>query len=67
VVLNATNEAAVAAFLDGEIPYTAIVPACRSVLEAHSFDADPTLDDLVRLDRWARQETSHWVCSSSQR
>ena len=53
-VLNAANEAAVAAFLDGEIPYTAIVPACRSVLEAHSFDAAPTLDDLIRLDRWAR-------------
>ena len=44
-VLNAANEAAVASFLAGELPFMEIVPACRSVLETHPFDAAPTLDE----------------------
>jgi 1-deoxy-D-xylulose-5-phosphate reductoisomerase len=62
-VLNAANEAAVAAFLDGELHFTEIVPACRSVLESHPYEARPTLDRLIELDRWARQEVSRWVCA----
>ena len=62
-VLNAANEAAVAAFLEGELHFTEIVPACKSVLESHNFVARPSLDDLTRLDRWARQEVSSWVCA----
>ena len=60
-VLNAANEAAVEAFLDGELHFTEIVPACRSVLESHSFEANPTLAQLIELDRWAREEVSRWV------
>jgi 1-deoxy-D-xylulose-5-phosphate reductoisomerase len=62
-VLNAANEAAVEAFLDGELHFTEIVPACRSVLEVHDFDPDPSLEQLERLDRWARQEVTRWVCA----
>jgi 1-deoxy-D-xylulose-5-phosphate reductoisomerase len=62
-VLNAANEAAVEAFLAGELHFTEIVPACRSVLESHTFESRPTLDRLIELDRWARQEVSRWVCS----
>jgi len=62
-VLNAANEAAVEAFLDGELHFTEIVPACRSVLDAHHFDPNPTLEQLVELDRWARQEVARWVCA----
>ena len=40
-VLNAANEAAVEAFLDGELHFTEIVPACRSVLDAHHFEPEP--------------------------
>jgi 1-deoxy-D-xylulose-5-phosphate reductoisomerase len=61
-VLNAANETAVKAFLEGELHFTEIVPACRSVLEAHPFEANPTLERLEELDRWARQEVSRWVC-----
>ena len=61
-VLNAANEAAVAAFLEGEMHFTEIVPACRSVLDAHDFDPNPTLERLEELDRWARQEVTSWVC-----
>jgi 1-deoxy-D-xylulose-5-phosphate reductoisomerase len=55
-VMNAANEAAVASFLAGEMPFTEIVPACRAVLDSHHFDATPTLAELLKLDRWARQE-----------
>ncbi|MEX2172003.1 MAG: 1-deoxy-D-xylulose-5-phosphate reductoisomerase [Pirellulales bacterium] len=62
-VLNAANEAAVGQFLDGELHFTEIVPACRSVLEMHHFEPNPSLERLVELDRWARQEVSQWVCA----
>lgn len=61
-VLNAANEAAVAAFLAGQIPFLKIVPACESVLKHHPFDSNPTLEELLRLDGWARQEISRWIC-----
>lgn len=62
-VLNGANEAAVAAFLDGRLGFAEIVPACRSVLENHEFDPNPTLEQVLRLDRWARQEVLRWVCA----
>ncbi|MBX3427262.1 MAG: 1-deoxy-D-xylulose-5-phosphate reductoisomerase [Pirellulales bacterium] len=62
-VLNAANEAAVAQFLEGDLHFTEIVPACRSVLKAHQFESRPTLEQLCQLDRWARQEISRWVCA----
>lgn len=61
--LNAANEAAVAAFLDGDLHFTEIVPACRSVLHNHPFSPEPTLDELREVDQWARQEVTHWVCT----
>jgi 1-deoxy-D-xylulose-5-phosphate reductoisomerase len=60
-VLNAANEAAVGAFLAGELHFTEIIPACRSVLESHNFESNPTLSQLIELDRWAREEVTHWV------
>jgi 1-deoxy-D-xylulose-5-phosphate reductoisomerase len=60
-VLNAANEVAVARFLDCELQFTDIVPACRSVLAAHEFDPCPTLEQLNCLDIWARQEMLRWA------
>lgn len=60
-VLNAANEAAVAAFLDRRLPFHEIVPACRAVLEHHSYDAHPSLARLLELDAWARQEIAKWI------
>jgi 1-deoxy-D-xylulose-5-phosphate reductoisomerase len=62
-VLNAANEAAVEAFLQGELHFTEIVPACRSVLESHQFESEPTLEQLEDLDQWARREVTRWVCA----
>ncbi|MHB1033662.1 MAG: 1-deoxy-D-xylulose-5-phosphate reductoisomerase [Pirellulales bacterium] len=60
-VLNAANETAVASFLAGELKFTNIVPVCRSVLENHPFDPSPSLEQLLDLDRWAREEALRWV------
>ncbi len=60
-VLNAANEAAVAAFLSGQLDFVEIVPACRAALEQHDFDPQPTLARLLQLDGWARQEVSRWI------
>ena len=62
-VLNGANEAAVAAFLDGRLGFHEIVPACRDVLRNHNFDPSPTLDGVLELDRWARQEVLRWIYS----
>ena len=58
--LNAANEAAVARFLRGEIGFLDIARACRAVLDHHTFDPTPTLDDLWDVDAWARREVESW-------
>ncbi len=59
-VLNAANEVAVDRFLKHELAFTDIARLCRSVLDAHQFEAHPTLDLLLEMDRWARQEALRW-------
>src|SRR5207249_11510780 len=60
-VLNAANEAAVERFLAGDMAFLDIVPACRAALDHHDFSPTPTLAELARLDRWARQEVARWT------
>jgi len=56
-VLNAANEVAVAAFLDGRLPFTGIVPLVAVAVEG--FEPPPTvsLETILAADRWARQVT----------
>jgi 1-deoxy-D-xylulose-5-phosphate reductoisomerase len=60
-VLNAANEAAVAAFLTGRCGFTDIVPIVAETLEAAPLPAQPSLDDLVELDAWARRSVEDSV------
>jgi len=62
-VLNAVDEAAVQQFLEGRLPFVDIVPVCRRVVERHAFEAEPSLERLLELDRWAREEVVKWICS----
>ncbi|MFN5469784.1 MAG: 1-deoxy-D-xylulose-5-phosphate reductoisomerase [Pirellulaceae bacterium] len=69
VVLNAANEVAVEQFLAGRITFPRIVEACRKALDHHHYDPNPSLEELIRLDRWARQEVLDWTqrqCSSDR-
>ncbi len=62
-VLNAANEAAVAGFLAGKLKFSDVVAVCRTIVENHAFDAHPTLDELIKIDGWARQEVTKWIGS----
>jgi 1-deoxy-D-xylulose-5-phosphate reductoisomerase len=57
-VLNASNEIAVAAFLEGLIPFGSIADTNRKVLDRHLAEAAGTivtdLEDVMEADRWAR-------------
>lgn len=56
-VLNAANEQAVALFIEEKIQFLDIPRCIESVCDRHAADncANPTLDDIVAADRWARQ------------
>ena len=58
-VINAANESAVSAFLEGTLPFRDIVKVCRSVLEHHNFEPHPTLEQLLAIDGWARKEVAN--------
>jgi 1-deoxy-D-xylulose-5-phosphate reductoisomerase len=55
-VLNAANEKAVYAFLDGRIKFTEIVEIVEGVMSDHSSVANPALDDIFMYDSWARKK-----------
>ncbi|CAN5569832.1 1-deoxy-D-xylulose-5-phosphate reductoisomerase [soil metagenome] len=54
--LNAANEEAVAAFLDGTIRWIDIAAVCAAVLDRHDGALATTVDDVVEADRRARAE-----------
>jgi 1-deoxy-D-xylulose-5-phosphate reductoisomerase len=59
--LNGANEAAVAAFLGGRLAFHRIVPACRDIVRNHNYDPNPSLADVLAMDRWARKEVLRWI------
>jgi 1-deoxy-D-xylulose-5-phosphate reductoisomerase len=54
-VLNAANEVAVAAFLDGRLPFLAIAEVVEGTLNATDTAAARDLDELVAMDAEARK------------
>lgn len=55
-VLNAANEAAVQRFLSGSLRFLDIPRVCAEVLAQHDYSENPSLAELLALDRWARTE-----------
>ena len=53
-VLSAADEAAVALFLAGAITFPDISALIDRALEAHAAIGNPTLDDIMAADAWAR-------------
>jgi 1-deoxy-D-xylulose-5-phosphate reductoisomerase len=53
-VLNAANEIAVAAFLDGQIAFTRIVQCAQDVLSAALPPPPASLEEVIAVDREAR-------------
>ena len=54
VVLNGANEAAVAAFLAGRIPFGGISRLVRRAMDQHRVQLNPSMADLLRADAWSR-------------
>ena len=57
-VFNAANETAVYAFLDDKIAFGDIYKVVTSVLESMGPEDDFTLDNLLSIDRWAREKAT---------
>ena len=55
-VLNAANEVAVEAFLNGLTSFPAIWQTVARVMEKHDVIQHPTLEVLIEADAWARRE-----------
>ena len=57
-VLNAANEQAVALFLDEKIRFLDIPKVIEQTCDKHQADnrSNPSLDDILAADKWARQE-----------
>jgi 1-deoxy-D-xylulose-5-phosphate reductoisomerase len=64
-VLNAANEIAVAAFMDGKIPFGEISSIVELTISGHRIQASPTLDDLLQADRAARVAAQELIANGS--
>jgi 1-deoxy-D-xylulose-5-phosphate reductoisomerase len=57
-VLNAANEVAVAAFIEGRINFPQISETVRAAMERHKLITHPTLDQILEADAWARNDAT---------
>ncbi len=57
-VLNAANEVAVQAFCDKQINFTDITRIVAQTMEIHDIVGDPTLEEIIAADAWAREAAS---------
>jgi len=64
--LNAANEAAVEAFLEGRIGFPDIARIVAQVLDAHVPCPAPSLSDILSTDAWGRAAAASWISDSSK-
>jgi 1-deoxy-D-xylulose-5-phosphate reductoisomerase len=58
VVLNAANEVAVEAFLEGKLGFLAIPQVIEKTMNVHEVERVSTLQVIRRVDRWARDRAA---------
>lgn len=63
-VLNASNEIAVYAFLQGKIPFLAIPTVVEKVMEKHASINNPDLNEIMEADLWARAKSNEFLLFS---
>jgi 1-deoxy-D-xylulose-5-phosphate reductoisomerase len=54
-VLGAADEVAVSNFLAGHLSYPGIAHVIEDALSAHSGNSNPSLDQVLEADSWARK------------
>ena len=57
-VLNAANEVAVEAFVNRKINFPQITTVVRRTMDAHQVVAQPSLEQILAADAWARVEAA---------
>ena len=57
-VMNAANEVAVMAFLEGKIPLTRIVEVVQTAVDEHEAPSVVSVVNLERADSWARKRAA---------
>lgn len=55
--LNSANECAVGLYLKKRVSFTGIIKIVKKVLSRHKNIKDPSLDEILHVDKWARKET----------
>jgi 1-deoxy-D-xylulose-5-phosphate reductoisomerase len=63
---NAANEEAVAAFLDGRLPFLGIPAVVEAILGAHHTESDPDLDTVLAAEREARIAAEHRIIAAAR-
>lgn len=66
IALNAADEVAVEAFLEGKIPFTAIPRTIEAVLRGTSEDHPSTISEVLALDQEARRAATREVRAAAQ-
>ena len=54
-VLNSANEVLVEAFLEDKIGFYDIPKYIKETLDAHKSIEEPTLEEILEVDRWTRE------------
>jgi 1-deoxy-D-xylulose-5-phosphate reductoisomerase len=60
-VLNAANEIAVNAFLEGSLKFTELPLLIQRVMEEHEVKSVHTIEDILRADHWARERSKAFL------
>ncbi len=63
--LNGANEAAVRAYLDNQLSFSDIPRVIGEVMEQHTADISPSLDDILKVDAWARLAAQESIAACS--
>jgi 1-deoxy-D-xylulose-5-phosphate reductoisomerase len=61
VVLNAADEVAVSAFIKKKIRFIDLPKIIEKILVLHNSINNPSLDDILQADLWARIETKEII------
>ncbi|MDP3722218.1 MAG: 1-deoxy-D-xylulose-5-phosphate reductoisomerase [Candidatus Omnitrophota bacterium] len=67
VALNGANDAAVQAYLAGQMAFPDIPRVIEEVLEQHPAIPHPTLDEVVEVDGWSRRVAQERISHSPRR
>lgn len=59
--LSSANEAAVRAFIARRISFMSIPKVVAAVVRRHAYKKRPALDDVLKIDRWARDEAERLI------